>query len=211
VRLLLVFLAACGSSSTFTNASPLETTTQEPELASAPIVEPDADAAAANAPSCYCPTVTIRCGSGGAFHARADRATCTLDLPLAACRLFAFEDGALAEPERILATEAPAALSADDVFELCSAKHEAYHACDRAMGGRLCAFELPAYDVTLECMRGFATDPKVAHNIEGVLAAREMNACLCTENSCAACSARCRSEHPAFESTCEQAQTVYCQ
>lgn len=206
MRLLLVFLVACGSSSAFSSASPLEATTGEQDLASAEI-DAKTDAAA----GCYCPEVTVRCGTKGSFHARADRASCTLDLPAAGCSLFGFETGTTAHPEAILATVAPGDLSADDVFELCSAKHEAHHACDRAMGGSLCAFELPAYDVTLECMRTFAKDAKVAHNIEGVIAAREMNACLCADHACASCTARCKSDHPAFAATCDQAEAVYCQ
>jgi hypothetical protein len=204
-----VFLAACGSSSAFTNASPLETTSGEQDLASAPIAANE-DAGADAPAGCYCPDVTVRCGTSGAFHARADRSTCTLDLPATACALFGFETGSVAHPEAILATVAPSDLSADDVFELCSAKHEAHHACDRAMGGLLCAFELPAYDVTLECMRAFAADVKVAHNIEGVLAAREMNACLCDGTQCTSCTARCKTSHPMFATTCDQAESVYC-
>lgn len=210
MRLLLVFLAACGSSSAFASASPLETTTGDQDLASAPI--PSAPDAAADAPKgCYCPEVTIRCGTNGAFHARADRSSCTLDLPESGCALLGFESGAKAHPESILAMAAPTGLSADDVFELCTAKHEAHHACDWTMNGTLCAFELPAYDVALECMRSFADDVKVAHNIEGVLAAREMNACLCADSLCTACTARCKGDHPLFAATCEQAASVYCQ
>jgi hypothetical protein len=197
------FLAACGSSSVAVSSSPLES--DEQELASAPI---EADGPAPK-PGCYCPEVTVQCGKAGAFHARMDRATCTLDLPPNACALFGFETGAKAHPEAILAAAAPGELSADDVFELCTVKHEAHHACDGRMD-KPCAFEMDAYDVSLECMSAFATDPKVAHQIEGVRAAREMNACLCAETSCGACAARCKSDHPAFETTCAQAETVYC-
>jgi hypothetical protein len=151
----------------------------------------------------------VRCGIQGAFHARMDRATCTLDLPTRACALFGFDDGATAHPEAILAASADRDLDADDVFELCSTKHEAHHACDRSMDSP-CAFEVSAYDVSLECMRAFATDPKVAHDIEGIAAAREMNECLCEQTSCAACSDRCRADHPSVLETCAQARTVYC-
>lgn len=210
MRLLLLFLAACGSSSTFATASPLETTeTDESDLASARIAPGAPDAAAGT--GCYCPEVTVRCAAGeGAYHARADRASCTLDLPPKACALFGLSTGSKAFPERLLATKAPTDLSADDVYELCSVKHEAQHACDRRLDSP-CMSEVEAYDVSLECMLPFATDEKVSHNIEGVRAAREMNACLCAETACGACTARCKSEHPAFATTCDQAEAVYCQ
>jgi hypothetical protein len=181
----------------------------EREIASAPL-DAGADASDPTASTCLCPQVSIRCNVTGPFHARADRASCTLELPASACRLFRFEDGTTADPRRILATEAPSGLDADDVFELCSTKHEAYHACDRTMNVPICAFELPAYDVSLECMRAFAADARVAYNIEGILAAREMNGCLCSSAPCDACLARCEASHPAYASTCEQARDVYC-
>lgn len=188
-----------------------ETATQERDLSSAPIDPGGGETdAAAPASGCYCPDVTVRCAKAGAYHARADRATCTLDLPEAACALFGFETGTIAHPEAILATAGPADLGADDVYELCSVKHEAYHACDGAMT-RPCEFEVAAYDVTLECMSAYAADPKVAHNVEGVRAARDLNACVCEATSCAACTARCKSDHPAFGATCDQAEQVYCQ
>ena len=198
----LAFVGACGSSSVAVTSAPLEQ-----DIASAPgpapVQEPEAEA------GCYCPEVTVRCGSQGAFHARMDRATCTLDLPMKACSLFGFEDGGTAHPEAILAASFDRDLDAADVFELCSTKHEAHHACDRSMDSA-CAFEVSAYDVSLECMRAFSTDPKVAHELEGIAAAREMNACLCTDTSCGTCADRCKSDHPAFVATCAQAEAVYC-
>jgi hypothetical protein len=201
VRFLLVFLAACGSSSVAASSSPLEGVEQEQDLASAPV--------ATEIGGCFCPEVTVRCAKTTGFHARADRATCTLELPPKACELFGFETGAKADPEKILAVPAPSDPSAEAVFELCSTKHEAHHACDRRMD-QPCRFEMDAYDVSLECMRAFATDPKVAHQMEDVRAARAMNACLCEATSCPVCSARCKSDHPGFEATCVQAE-VYCQ
>jgi hypothetical protein len=207
VRFLFVFLAACGSSSAAVASSPIlaensaPAEEQEQELASAPIETEDAT-------GCYCPEVTVRCVKPAGSHARADRATCTLDLPPQACVLFGFETGSTVSPEVVLGARAPSDPSADDVFEFCSTKHEAHHACDRRMD-RPCAFEVDAYDVSLECMRAFAPDPTVAHQLEEVRAAREMNACLCGQSSCAACMAECKSNHPASEATCTQAQ-VYC-
>jgi hypothetical protein len=202
VRFLLVFVVACGSSSAAVSASaPLEAETEERDLASAPVAVQEEE-------DCYCPEVTVRCGKGEGFHARADRATCTLDLPPHACELFGFETGAKARPEAIRDFPAPEAPSAEDVYELCSTKHEAHHACDRRMDRR-CQFEVDAYDVSLECMGSFAADPRVAFQMEAVRAAREMNACLCAESSCGACSARCKSDHPGLEATCAQAE-IYC-
>lgn len=203
MRLLLLFLAACGSSSVAVSSSPLESGEQDKELASAPIVTKSEES------GCYCQVVEVRCAKAGAYHARMDRATCTLDLPSKACALFGLEDGATAHPEAILALEAPSELSASDVFELCGAKHEAHHACDRRMD-KPCAFEMDAYDVSLECMGAYATDPKVARDIESVRAARAMNECLCAESSCVACAAECRSSFPEHEKTCAQAEAVYC-
>jgi hypothetical protein len=205
VRFLLSFVAAtlvaCGSSSVSVTSSPLES--GEQDLASAPIE------AKTEETGCYCPEVTVRCAKGGPFHARMDRATCTLDLPPKACALFGFEDGATARPEALLSLEAPKEMSASDVFELCGAKHEAHHACDRRMD-KPCAFEVDAYDVSLECMGAYATDPQVARDIESVRAARAMNECLCAESSCSACAAECRSTFPEHEKTCAQAEAVYC-
>ena len=198
MRFLFVFLAACGSSSVAVTAAPLES--EEQDLASAPQEKTEA--------GCYCPEVTVQCGKSGAFHARMDRATCTLDLPPKACKLFGLESGAIAHPEAILATAAPADLDAEDVFELCSTKHEAHHACDRRMD-KPCQFEMDAYDVSLECMGAYATDPKVARDIESVRAARAMNECLCAESSCATCADQCRSDFPEHEKTCAQAE-IYC-
>ena len=203
MRLLLVFLAACGSSSVGVSSAPLEQ-----DLTSAPVPAPAPDAAEESS-ACYCPEVTVRCGTTGAFHARMDRATCTLDLPKKGCALFGLETGAKARPEEILAAPAPIDPSADDVFELCGAKHEAHHACDRSMDAA-CAFEVSAYDVSLECMRPFVEDEKVARDLETVIAAREMNACLCEETACAVCAERCRADHPDAADTCAQARAVYC-
>lgn len=175
----------------------------EQDLSSAPIEAHTVDT------GCYCPEVTVRCEKSGAFHARADRATCTLDLPPKACELFGFESGDKADPRAILATDVPADSSSDDVFELCSTKHEAHHACDRWMGA-VCAFEVSAYDVSLECMRPFAEDKKVTRDLETVVAARELNACLCADTGCDACVDRCKADHPDAAETCARARAVYC-
>ena len=123
MRFALVFLVACGSSSVAVTAAPLEQ-----DLTSAQAPPPEEKT------GCYCPEVVVRCGAPGAYHARMDRATCTLDLPKNACALFGWSTGDKASPEAILAADVPSDAQADDVFELCSTKHEAHHACERSLG-----------------------------------------------------------------------------
>lgn len=207
---LLLVLAACGSSSTSTSSSALGGATDESDRAPAPV---DSDAVQAatlkSARACSCAEVTINCHVSGPYHARADRAGCALDLPPGACSVLGLEDGAKVDPLGIIAAALPDALDADDVYELCTAKHEARHTCDGASVSA-CASEISAYEVTAECMGAYASDAKVAHNLEGSQAAAELNACLCGATACETCFAQCKSAHPQFADTCEQARSVYC-
>lgn len=181
------------------------------ELASAPI---DAGAAsaepAAPARDCYCAAVTVRCSGASNAHARADRAGCVLELPAQSCALLDLVPGSKVDPLDILAAPVPTDVKGNDVWEVCTAKHEARHTCDGAAISA-CASELTAYDVSLDCMNAYAaTDDVVAFNVENVVAAREMNACLCGGQACAACSAGCLADHPTRAATCDQAASVYC-
>lgn len=204
----LAVIVACGSSSTSTSASALESKTETHDLTSTSI---DAGAPGdADASACHCAEVTIRCSVQGPYHARTDRATCTLELPPRACDVLGVEDGAKANPEALMAAQLPADLGADDVYEICTAKHEARHACDGAKVAQ-CTGEVEAYEVSVACMSAYVADPNVAFNIEGSIAAKEMNACLCTGASCSTCASRCRNDHPKFIGTCVQAEVVYCQ
>lgn len=196
---------------------------QDPAAAA---VEVDADAAPAPEQStpassepaaCACPSVVVHCRGGGSMYANTDRGACTFAFPPAMCAVLGLEDGSSIDPETLLTAAPQKRLSADDVYDFCAGKHEASHACD-AWTVSSCASEGRAYGVTVACMRellpAVCEDASDCHRlgvyIEASEAARDVNECLCTGDTCAACAASCSAAHPGASSTCDRAAAAYC-
>lgn len=86
------------------------------------------------------------------MYASTDRGACAFAFPPAICAVLGLDDGAFVEPQTVLAASPPPGATADDVYDFCSGKHEAAHACDGAWVSS-CASERRAYGVTVACMR----------------------------------------------------------
>ena len=158
----------------------------------------------------------------GACYSSSD---CTINLSASMCALMGYTNGQTTTPAAcIQKAENGNPPNSDQAFDLCSVAHECTHARDpECANGNMCQTEVNAYGETAICEAkyynancaptgtGWTTTEcnKSSRDINRAETREDFNQCVCLNNSCDICIARCAQTGMSL-ADCKVSASLYC-